>query len=215
MIESAANFKEWKYYILDVFITGLLVFSVNYLFVSEDLYYLSFGEQIANERLEEMFESSERWQWLGYTLISIIILIRVSFTGICLYIGCFLTNVKASFNVLFKIALLADFTFVAASLAKLVILIFFKEVNTLNDLQFQPFSLMGLFDENSVDRLFLYPMSVLNAFELLYWLALAWLLAGIVEQPIGKAFKMVASSYGTGLLLWVLFVMFITVNLGS
>ncbi len=109
--------------------------------------------------------------------------------------------------------MLADFVFVAAGIAKLVILIFFKEVDTLDDLQFQPLSLMQLFDKGSVDALLVYPLSLLNVFEVLYWLALAWLLTGVVEKPMGSTFKTVATSYGPGLLVWVLFVMFLTVNL--
>ena len=58
-----------------------------------------------------------------------------------------------------------------------------------------------------------FPLSLLNVFEALYWLALAWLLTGVVEKPIGSTLKTVATSYGSGLLLWVLFVMFLTVNL--
>ena len=168
---------------------------------------------MATERITKIIEQSHQWQWLVNVFIPIVVSIRVSFTTICLYTGLFVADLKVRFRDLFKVAILADFVFVLAGLVKLVILIFFKEVNTLDDLQFQPLSLMELFDKDSVDALLVYPLSLINVFELLYWLALAWLLTGVVEKPLGSSLKTVASSYGTGLALWVLFVMFLTVNL--
>ena len=207
------KFATWRVLLLFSCLNVFLFFSINFLFFSEGLFYQSFGEQLAVDRIEKMFEMSQKWQWTGYLFIPIIVLIRVSFTSICLYIGCFLANSQIRFRELFKVALLADFVFVLAGIAKLVILIFFKDVNKLEDLQFQPLSFLELFPKNTVDKLFIYPFSLLSVFELLYWLVLAWLLSGLLEKPFDNAMRRVASSYGTGLLLWVLFVMFLTVNL--
>ena len=213
MNEILLKWNIWKLLLLLSAFNALLTFSTNYLFLSEALFYLSFGEQLAVDRIAKMIEMSQKWEWLGYIFIPIIVLIRVSFTAICLYIGCFLANSPIQFRELFKVALLADFVFVLAGIAKLVILIFFRDVSKLEDLQFQPLSFLELFPRNSVDKLFVYPFSLLSVFELLYWLVLAWLLSGLLEKPFDSALKRVASSYGIGLLLWVLFVMFLTVNL--
>ncbi|MCX6219804.1 MAG: hypothetical protein NTZ69_02300 [Bacteroidia bacterium] len=207
------NFKVWKLFLLITGFTFLLAFSINTLFLTEGLYYQTFGEKLAVDRITKMIEISQKWQWIGYVFITIILLIRVGFTAICLYIGCLLANIQVKFKELFKVALLADFVFLLAGITKLVILVFFKNVSKLVDLQFQPLSLMELFNRNSVDTLFIYPFSLISVFELLYWLVLAWLLARVLEKPLGYSLKRVASSYGTGLLLWVLFMMFLTVNL--
>lgn len=207
------NYNGWKLYLLLIGFTVLLTFSINNLFLSEGLFYQSFGEQMAVERIAKMIEMSRKWQWIGYLFIPIVVMIRVSFSAICLYIGSFLASSQVRFKELFKVALLADFVFVLAGITKLVILIFFKDVSRLDDLQFQPLSFLELFQRDSVDKLFIYPFSLISVFELLYWLVLAWLLAGVLEKPFGNSLKRVASSYGTGLLLWVLFVMFLTVNL--
>lgn len=213
MNEYFLKINNWKYLILLLVLFVLTTFAINFLFVSDGLYYQSFGEKLASDRIENMVELSQKWQWLGYVFIPIVVLIRISVTATFLYIGLFLADLKIRFRDLFKVALLADFVFVLAGLVKLVILIFFKEVNTLDDLQFQPLSLMQLFDKEAVDALLVYPLSLISIFELLYWLALAWLLSGVLEKPLGSSLKTVASSYGTGLALWVLFVMFLTVNL--
>lgn len=213
MNDYLLKYNGWKYFLLLAVFYVLISFAINYLFLTDGLYYQSLGEQLATERIAKMIEVSQKWQWLGYIFLPIIILIRVCFTAICIYIGCFLANIKVRFNELFKIALLADFVFVLAGIIKLVILIFFKDISTINDLQFQPLSLLELFDRISVDTLFIYPLSLISVFELLYWWVLAVLLSTIINKSFGASLKAVASSYGIGLLFWVLFVMFLTVNL--
>lgn len=213
MDTSFVKYNTWNYFLLISGINVLLTLIISYLFNSEELYYQSFGEQMAANRIDKMIELSFKWQWIGYAFIPIVVFIRISFTSLCLYTGCFLVNLKVRFKELFNLALLADFIFILAGLTKLVMLIFFKEVNTLEDLQFQPLSLLELFDRKTVDVIFIYPSSMISIFELLYWLTLTWLLTRINELPFGSSLKTVASSYGSGLLLWVLFVMFLTVNL--
>lgn len=213
MIESLLKQNSWKYYLMVVGLSALMAFALNYLFISDGIYYQSFGEKLATDRIAKIIEQSQKWQWLGYVFIPIIVLIRISFTATCLYTEYFVANHRVRFKDLFKVALLADIVFVLAGLAKLVILIFFKEVYTLDDLQSQPLSFLELFDRKSVDTMFIYPFSLISLFEILYWLVLAWLLSGVIEKSIVNSLKTVASSYGIGLLLWVLFVMFLTVNL--
>ena len=213
MKENLFEWGGWSIYILLTGIFILILFATNNLFVTDGIYYQSFGEKLTTDRITKFIEQSNNWRWLGYISISIIVLMRVGFTATCLYIGLFVAELKARFRDLFKVALLADFVFVLAGIIKLIILILLKEVNTLDDLQFQPLSLMELFDKTSVDVMLIYPLSLLNVFEALYWLTLAWLLTGIMEKPLGSTVKTVATSYGTGLVMWVLFVIFLTVTL--
>lgn len=207
------NYNGWRYFVLLFGYTFLITFAINYLFLSDELFYQSVGEQLAVDRIAKMIEFSKKWQWIGYLFIPLVVLNRVGFTAICIYIGCFLSDHRINFGKLFKVALLSDFVFVLAGITKLLILIFFKEIYSVKDLQFQPLSLMELFSKDSIDKLFVYPFSLISVFELLYWIVLAGLLSVVINQSFSKSFKTVASSYGTGLLLWVLIVMFLTVNL--
>jgi len=194
--------------------------STSYLFVDKYIYFQTYGEQLPVASIELMLKLSRKYQWLSYALLPVIILIRIFYTSIFLFIGIFFTELKVEFSKLFKIALLADFVYVLAGLTKLIILIFFKEVETLQDLQFQPLSAMELFNAKSIDPLFVYPLSLINVFELGYFLVLARLLVGVINEAndertlrFGQSLKLVTASYGSGLLLWVLVVMFITLNL--
>lgn len=207
------KYNTWNCFLLLSGINVLLTITINCLFNTEELHYQWFGVQMAVGHMAKWFELSSGWQWIGYACIPVAVLIRISFASLCLYAGCFLVNLKLRFKELFQVALLADFIFILAGLTKLVVLIFFREVNTPEDLQFQPFSLLELFDRKTIDVLFIYPSSMISVFELFYCLALTWLLTGINELTFSRSLVTVASSYGSGLLFWVLFVMFLTVNL--
>lgn len=213
--------KGYKIYLILLFFITILTFAVQFLFLGNDnMFYQTYSQQLTLSRIDQMLELSKKWQWLGYVVMPVIILLRVFYTTIFLYIGVFFTELKIEFGKIFKVALLADFVFVLAALAKLVILIFFKEISTLEDLQFSPLSVMELLDSKTVDTMFIYPLSLLNIFELGYFLILAWLLFAVLneaneERPVkyGKSLQIVTVSYGSGLLLWVVLVMFLTLNM--
>ena len=212
--------KSWVIFLVILFFEILISISISNLFINDNIYFQTYREQMSLTSINLIFEISKRVQWVGYLILPFIIIIRIFYTSIFLFIGIFFTELKAEYGKLFKIALLADFVYVLAGSVKLVILIFFREVNTLQDLQFQPLSAMELFNAKSIDPLFVYPLSLLNVFELGYFLVLAWLLVGVIneaseERPVkfGQSLKLVTALYGSGLLLWVLVVMFITLNL--
>ena len=98
-------YRIWKLLLFLIGIVVLNTFAVNYLFLSDGLYYQSFGEQLASDRIAEMIEVSQKWQWLGYVFIPIVVLIRVSFAATCLYTRVFLANLNVRSQDLFKEAL--------------------------------------------------------------------------------------------------------------
>ena len=212
--------KFLLYFFSIVLVEIVIAYSIHYLFVGEQLYYQSFGEQIASERIDLMLELTKKYQWFTYLLVPAVILLRIFFTSFFLFIGILFNEMKKKYNDLLKIALFAEFVYVFSDLIKLVVLIFFTEVSTLEDIQFQPLSVMELLDKNKIDLIFVYPLSLLNVFEVLYFLTLAWLLKNAIyentePEPVsyGRSLGIVTVSYGSGLLLWVVIVMFITLNL--
>ncbi|QIA09591.1 hypothetical protein [Draconibacterium halophilum] len=206
--------------IFNIVINVGLAFAINWLFVDKTLYLQTYGAQITETRIEELFNSMRHLTPIGYAILPMVVIVRIFYTSIFLYIGIFISELKIEFRQLIKIALLADFVYVLSGLIKLITLIFFKQIYTLKDLQFQPFSVMELIDKKMVDPLFVYPLSLLNLFELGYILILARLLVKVINEANGERFvtikkslKLVILSYGSGVLILVLVVMFITLNL--
>lgn len=197
-----------------VVLTLLIYYAINSLYIEDNnIFYNTYGSQLDQIRINEMLKQAIKGKWIGYLIIPVVILIRISFTSVCIFLGCFLADLKVKFNELFKIAILADFVFIISGVIKLFFLIFFVRVNTLDDLQVQPLSLLSLLDKDTLDIFYIYPLSVINVFEALYVLVLVWLISDFIGHSFLKSFKTIATSYGVGLLFWVLFFMFMNITL--
>jgi hypothetical protein len=130
--------------------------------------------------------------------------------------GLLVTGNKVSFKILFKIALFAESAFVAAALVRLVLLAFFHTIDRLEDWQaFAPLSLYSLLKTSSVASWLVYPLQTLNLFELAYMGLLAAGLHYYLQQPFSKMLPLSAGAYGVGLLCWMIFMVFLNLNLGA
>lgn len=197
-----------------LFTSSLIYYASDKLFFeNHNLFYNTYGNQLDLYRIDEMIEQATKWKWVGYLIVPLVVFLRVTYTTVCVFVGCFLNDIKVKFSELFTIAILADFVFIVSGLLKLIMLIFFKDVNTLGDLQVQPLSILNLFDISILDPFYKYPLSVLNIFEVLYVLVLVWMVSGLIGRSFLNSFKTIATSYGTGIFLWLLFVMFMNVTL--
>ncbi len=109
--------------------------------------------------------------------------------------------------------MLAEIPFLVVPVIKLFWFLFIQTHYTLNDLQyFFPLSALQLFDVKSLPKWQIYPLQLFNVFELIYWVLLAYWLKKLLNLSLNKSMEVVASSYGTGLLLWVVFITFLSLN---
>lgn len=212
------NIRAWKVFLVLSVLYILFAYADESIFVNDDLYYNSLGEELTIDRIQELIENSYKWEWIAYGFVPLVVLLRASYTTLFLFIGVFFTEMKVNIASIFKVSLLADFIYIIAAVLRLLILILFKEVSTFGDLSFQPLSLINLFDVERLELFVVYPLSLLNIFELIYFLLLAFFLRSILADynvktiGYGKSLAMVTLSYGGGLLLWVAFIMFLTIN---
>lgn len=186
----------------------------NYVLISNEIYFDLFGEQLPYDRIAELIEASNEWMWVGYTILPLILLLKFFLIASCLTLGTLLLGSPTSFKNLFRIVILAELVFIIPSIIKIFWFGVFHVDYTLRDLQFfSPLSVLNLVDRESVEPWLIYPLQLLNVFELVYWLVLAYGLYDLTRERYSKMLGLVAASYGTGLLLWVVFVVFLTINL--
>lgn len=185
-----------------------------------DLIYQSYSVKLTALQIKEIFVLQEKWNWLSYTIIPILLLIKSSLISSVLYIGTFFySKNKVTFKQLFNTVVKAEFIFLSVGVIKIVWFYFFQTSYTLEDLQyFFPLSALNIIGYKGLDAWFIYPLQVLNLFELAYWLLLSYFIGKLAftekdkGKPMDLGFKIVASSYGSALLLWVVVVMFFTLN---
>lgn len=210
------KYRTLFYFIAFCLIIAFFIFTSNGLLIDEDLYYKSLSDKLSYARIKQLIDKQKKWAWLSFAFIPFIYAIKFSLVASCLWLSGFFAEVKISFGRAFGVALLAETVLLVPILLKIGWFSFVQTDYTLADLQwFAPLSALSLFARDSLETYLAYPLQVLSVWEVAYWLLLAYGLAKTLQKPLSDGLRLVAASYGPGLVLWVLFVVFLTVNLGQ
>ena len=201
----------------------ILFFSLtllNLLFSEAATYYLSINELVYNnlseqltlKQIEDYFETQARWRWMQYVLPPVVLYLKTTFTAWILAIGGFFYGVSLPHKKYWQIVLQAEFAFVLAAVFKIFWFLFIQTDFSLEDLQqFMPLSLQSILDTSTKPLWALYPLQLLNGFEVFYWILLILLFNQVTKTKKGMAVVLV--SYGPALFVWMIFIMFLTLNL--
>ena len=208
------NANKWLIFFLLFALNALALFIYSKYLLTVDLYYQTYGERIALDRIDSFIEVNKQFSWAGYVLIPFVLLIKISFTAFCLNIGTLFANIKTGFRELWGIALVAEIIFVLANLIRSLWLGFISHVDNLEEAQyFYPLSLINFFTSETLSSWLTYPVITANIFEICYFLLLAVGLQLATDKSFAKSLGLVTLSYGTGLLIWAVFVVFLSINL--
>ena len=181
---------------------------------TDELLITSLHEQFTNEQINEVLGFKEKWEWLNYILFPLIMLLKISITAAVIDFGLFFFNKQLKYKKIFNIVAKAEFIFLLVIIVKTAWFYYFKTDYNLEDLQyFYPLSALNIIGYEGLQSWFIYPFQVLNLFEIVYWFILANLIGKELHVNTDKGFSIVASSYGVSLLIWVIGVMFITLNM--
>lgn len=212
-----SNIKYWDkplYFGFLCLFTCALTFVSNSLLVTDDLILGFWSEHVSYERATEMLDLNRRWSWVSYAIIPVYYLLKMFLVSVCIYTGIVLADIDVSFRKVFQVALFAEAIFLVPVAIKLVWFGWVQTEYTLLDVQsFYPFSLLNLFDRNTLDSWLIYPMQAINLFEMIYFLLLAYGLYLVTKRSYSKMLGLALYTYGTGLFIWIVSVMFIVVTL--
>lgn len=194
----------------------LLSLYFNEYILTDNVFYNSFGEQLAMERIEQIINMQKRWRWLGYAFAPALLVLRMLAVCGCIYLRLFFDNKDMPFRTLMKIVLVAELIFLLEALTRTFYLSFFVEVNTLADLQsFSLLSLANLFNQADIPAYLKYPLQTISVFQVLYIIVLATGVKHFNQMSFTKAILITLSSYGIALICWIVFVMFLMLQYGS
>ena len=203
--------KNYFFLLLLVFFLG---FISKELLNTEELVINSLAEQLTTKQIEKALNFQQKWEWIAYLLLPLLLIIKISIIALILDVGCFFFDKEIKYKKLFNIVTKADFVFLGVMILKTIWFYVFHQNFTLEDTQyFYPLSLLNLIDYQGLSSWWIYPLQVLNLFEVAYWFVLSYLLGKELKTTTSKGFSIVASSYGVGLLIWVGAVMFLTLNM--
>lgn len=193
----------------------LLLAELNIIFLNYDnLTVARLSEYYTIDDISSILEIKKKWSWISYFIVPLITLLKVSIISAILDIGCFFFSKEVKYKKLFNIVIKAEFIFLLVIVFKTIWFYFFQTNYNLEDLQyFYPLSALNIISYEDLQPWFIYPFQVFNLFELAYWFVLAYLIGKELNENTDKSFSIVASSYGVGLLIWVVGVMFFTLNM--
>lgn len=210
--------KNFTIYILLVLLYVLLTY-LDKTYISTDSKIIDFlTKDYPNAVVQNYMDSQKRWWWLGYSIIPVLVGIKVLLVAFCLnFLKLFdlpkIDHVKFSDFVF--LALLAESVFIITGFYKLIYFYWINTDYTLEDVQtYYPLSLLNFKENISTEKWLAYPLQILNIFELFYWVLIAWGVREFLEEKISflKSFGLVAVTYGIGLLFWTATVCFLILN---
>lgn len=204
---------------LKIFLTYIVValtlgYATELLLVSEDIVIDHYQNQVSNDILYKILDFRQKWNWVGYALLPLISIIKFSLISLCIYAGVYLLEYPIRLSRIFRVIVIAEFIFLVPVTIKLVWFGFIQTDYSLTDLQyFMPLSMLQIFDPLHLQSWLIYPFSILSIFELAYWVVLSLLLGRELNQHFDNMFRLVSSTYGVGLFLWLVVVIFVSVSL--
>ena len=205
------NFKLYSILTLIILCVGVIS---KELLKTEDLLINSLSEQLTQKQIQNYLDFNNKWQWLGYMLLPLLLFIKIIIIAFVLDMGVFFFGGEIKYKKLFNIVVQAEYVFLLVIVLKFFWFYVLQQDYTLEEMQyFYPLSMINITGYEGIQVWFIYPLQVINLFELAYWFILAYLIGKEIKTTTEKGFLIVASSYGVGLLIWVIGVMFFTLNM--
>lgn len=166
---------------------------------------------------KEYIKKTSNYDLILKVLVQFLLIIsRILLVSQCLSIGLFFydTEDNTKFKHLFRIALLGEFVLVLVGYVKFLYFAFIKTEYTLQDIQeYYPLSYINLLDLTKIEPWLIYPLQTVNLFEVAYFFVLVYGLHKLLKNNYWKSFEITAASYGTGLLIWLGLVSFLTLSI--
>lgn len=191
-----------------------IAFLIQHFLFTKNIYLQSLGDQFSIEQMNYFLNSQIKYEYLGYILIILFNLIKYLSLTLILQMGLYLRGYEVSSEKVFKVVIISDFVFTFPLIIKFVYFYFFSLTYSLEDVQFSsPLSCLSIFSVHSISKLWLYPLQLFSLFEVLYWCVLSVGLSKLIKSNFSKAFQIVLTSYFPALVIWIIFIMFLTVTL--
>jgi len=206
---NKSNFKLLLLIILFILLNQLLTILLG----TNELLSQTLIKTYSKHDVDQYLQFQNKWQWISYPIIVVLLLLKISIITTILYIGLFFSNINIKFNTILNIAINAEFIFLLVPVFKILWFCFFQTKYNLEDIQyFYPLSALNITGYKNLEIWFIYPFQVLNLFEFFYIIYLGYEIGKLTNTNTDYGLKIVALSYIPNLLLWVTAVMFFTLN---
>jgi len=202
-------------FIIIVLANLILIWLSKNLLINEVVFYNAYSEQLTYDRSLKLFEDLKNLSWISYVFTPVMLLIKFSIISFVIYIGLVFYNIqdKISLGVVFKIIIASEIVFVLAGIIKFIWFYLFAGNYDLNDLGFfYPLSLINFFSRGELNKIWVFPFQTVNLFHLFYIILISFGLNKVCLIAERDSDKIVLLSYVPALFLWVVLIMFLTIE---
>lgn len=215
MLERYLAIKGWKLFSGVVMLNLLILLLSQAALINEIVFFNTYSEQLTYDRAMEVFSKMKSLAWVSYIITPVLMLLKFSAISVLLYIGVFFSDLHKEITLgkIFKVVIISELVFIAASITKLLWFIFFAGNYTLDDISFfYPLSLINLFNRAEVATYWIYPLQTVNIFQILYVLILALGLSRVSSLKKEVADRVVLGTYVPAIAIWIALIMFLSID---
>jgi hypothetical protein len=205
-------FKFWYVFFAYAGMYILLTFLANRYVYTSEFYYSLFHNTLDSDRIEQLIQRNQRFQWVSYFIQPLFLLLRCTIFASVLFAGLLLTKESLSFGKCIRIVIIADGLALIVTLIRTAWFILRPNSSPLDFQTFYPLSIVQLLDIHKIPKYLIYPLQQINLFEVGYWILLAFGVRSLTNRKWGPSFSIVAATYGISMLIWILCVVFITLQ---
>ncbi len=204
----------WQLYLMVTsFYLGLVFFSQQFLFTDE-LVRNQLSEIYPAYMIQDVLELRSRFWWVGYVLEPIILFLKLLLFFLPVSVLALLSDLNYSPRDIFKAALFAEFAFFIQRFWYTALSS--KHTDKLFDstiIDLYPLSLIGILGSRNVVHWLVYPLQTINIFEMIFIVITSWFLSRCWSMGFATTLNLVLPAYLIGLVLWMGFVVFVTIQL--
>lgn len=193
-------------------------FVINEFYISENLLYEHLSENFSEASVTHKVEKYQKFTPVKIIAPIVFYALRFFIIAIFVAVVLFLINIKHPFTGIVKAVILAEYLYIIKQLIKLIWFGIYRTDYTFKDFyDFNWDSVSGWADISNLPLYFRVPINSINLFTLLYLFVLAFFL----KKELGKkntisyikSLNISLKAYGSGLILWIVIVLFVLVGL--
>ena len=187
----------------------LIEFFIKKYIFTDLFYYNTFYDKISLSEIENLVNLRKNYAIFSYIFIPIFFFLKILICSVLIYITIKLFELNIDLKKCFNIVLYAESVTILSSITNTLYLYIYppKRIEDLKN--FNPLGLISLLKYDTIPKYLIYPLQQLNLFEAGYWFLLAYGIKSLGNVNFKKALKITSLSYGVGLLIWCIFIVFL------
>ncbi len=205
--------NKFEFFILLSLLYVLSAVIVNEYIIRDELYYRSLGSQLSINVIDELISFRNKWQWIGYAGIPIILALKFLLVATFLSMGSLVAGHRLTFKQIFAMAMVAEVVYLAASFITTGNFLI-SDISSLEDLNVSLLSIASLFPATATRTYIHVPLQSISLFLLTYILFLTWCYKTVTGQPFRSSLNLILITYGTAFFMWTILVMYLLISYG-